>query len=152
LFEAAQTSADRPSRVSSGMTASGRSPRARAAITNDISRLPSVSAQSARGRRFADVTGQLVAELGGEAGLSTEARLLVRNCAALTIKIEELQTAIGAGREINLEQLTRLSNSLSRMLARLRNWRKATAAVAAAPVESTAAALARRYPAARLDP
>ena len=61
----------------------------------------------------------LAGDLGGQNKLSEPSKILVRQAAALTVQVENLQSKIVAGEDVDLEQLTRLSNALSRMLHRL---------------------------------
>jgi hypothetical protein len=58
-------------------------------------------------------------DLGGQDRLSEPAKILVRQAAALTVQIEALQSKIVAGEDVDTEQLVRISNVLSRTLARL---------------------------------
>jgi hypothetical protein len=57
-------------------------------------------------------------DLGGQDRLSEPAKILVRQAAALTVQIEALQSKI-VGEDVDTEQLVRISNVLSRTLARL---------------------------------
>jgi hypothetical protein len=68
-----------------------------------------MNGNSLRARRYRDVAVALAADLGGQDNLSEPSRILVRQVAALTV----------AGEDIDLEQLTRLSNVLGRTLHRL---------------------------------
>ena len=70
-------------------------------------------------RRYRDVAIALADDLGGQNKLSEPSKILVRQAAALTVQVENLQSKIVAGEDVDLEQLTRLSNALSRMLHRL---------------------------------
>ena len=70
-------------------------------------------------RRYRDVAIALADDLGGQDKLSEPSKILVRQAAALTVQVEGLQSKIVAGDEVDLEQLTRLSNVLGRTLQRL---------------------------------
>jgi hypothetical protein len=70
-------------------------------------------------RRYRDVAIALADDLGGQDKLSEQSKILVRQSAALTVQVEGLQSKIVAGEDVDVEQLTRLSNALSRMLHRL---------------------------------
>ena len=61
----------------------------------------------------------LADDLGGAAGLTEAQRALVRQAAGTIVQSEKLQGAVLRGEDVDLEQLTRLTNALSRMLSRL---------------------------------
>jgi hypothetical protein len=91
----------------------------RSAVTNDPLMLRGVDGRSVVARRYRDVAIALADDLGGQDKLSEPSKILVRQAAALTVQVEGLQSKIVAGEDINLEQLTRLSNVLGRTLQRL---------------------------------
>jgi hypothetical protein len=91
----------------------------RSAVTNDPLMLRGVDGRSVVARRYRDVAIALADDLGGQDKLSEPTKILVRQAAALTVQVEVLQGKIVAGDDVNLEQLTRLSNVLGRTLQRL---------------------------------
>ena len=91
----------------------------RSAVTNDPLMLRGVDGRSMVARRYRDVAIALAEDLGGQDKLSEPSKILVRQAAALTVQVEGLQSKILAGEDIDLEQLTRLSNVLGRTLQRL---------------------------------
>jgi hypothetical protein len=91
----------------------------RSALTNDPLKLRGIDGRSVDARRYRDVAIALADDLGGQDKLSESSKILVRQAAALTVQVEGLQSKIVAGADVDIEQLTRLSNSLSRMLHRL---------------------------------
>jgi hypothetical protein len=91
----------------------------RSAVTNDPLLLRGVDGRSVVARRYRDVAIALADDLGGQDKLSEPSKILVRQAAALTVQVEALQTRIVSGEDVNLEQLTRLSNVLGRTLQRL---------------------------------
>jgi hypothetical protein len=91
----------------------------RSAVTNDPLMLRGVDGRSMVARRYRDVAIALADDLGGQDKLSEPSKILVRQAAALTVQVEALQTKIVSGEDVNLEQLTRLSNVLGRILQRL---------------------------------
>jgi hypothetical protein len=91
----------------------------RSAVTNDPLFLRGVDGRSIVARRYRDVAIALADDLGGQDRLSEPSKILVRQAAALTVQVESLQTKIVSGEDVNLEQLTRLSNVLGRTLQRL---------------------------------
>jgi hypothetical protein len=91
----------------------------RSAITNDPLAIRGVDGRSAEARRYRDVAIALADDLGGQDRLTEPAKILVRHAAALTVQIETLQARIVRGEDVDLEQLTRLSNVLGRTLQRL---------------------------------
>lgn len=96
-----------------------RPTKVRSAVTNDPLFLRGVDGRSLIARRYRDVCIALADDLGGQGKLSEPVRILIRQAAALTVQVEGLQSKIVAGEDVDIEQLTRLSNSLSRMLHRL---------------------------------
>ena len=97
----------------------------RSATTNDPLWLRGVDGRSFAARRYRDVAIALADDLGGQDTLSEPSKILVRQAAALTVQTETLQAKIVAGENVDLEQLTRLSNVLGRTLQRLGLKRKA---------------------------
>jgi hypothetical protein len=93
--------------------------KVRSAVTNDPLFLRGVDGRSKVARRYRDLAIALADDLGGQGKLSEPSKILVRQAAALTVKVEGLQSQIVAGEDVDIEQLTRLSNALSRMLHRL---------------------------------
>jgi hypothetical protein len=91
----------------------------RSAVTNDPLLLRGVDGRSMVARRYRDVAISLADDLGGQDKLSEASKILVRQAAAMTVQVESLQSKIVAGEDIDLEQLTRLSNVLGRTLQRL---------------------------------
>jgi hypothetical protein len=91
----------------------------RSATTNDPLLLRGVDGRSVVARRYRDVAIALADDLGGQDRLSEPSKILVRQAAAMTVQVESLQSKIVAGEDVNLEQLTRLSNVLGRTLQRL---------------------------------
>jgi hypothetical protein len=96
-----------------------RPSRQRSRITNGSKLVAAVDGRSAEARRYKDVAFALADDLGGASGLTEAQRALVRQVAAMTVQSERLQGAVLRGELVDVEQLTRLSNSLSRMLHRL---------------------------------
>src|SRR5271155_2475539 len=76
-----------------------------------------VDGRSPGARRYRDLLSSFVASLGGE--LNSAEMALARNAVSLTLQSELLQTEVAAGKLVDTEQLTRLSNSVSRIMAQL---------------------------------
>jgi hypothetical protein len=91
----------------------------RSAVTNDPLMLRGVDGRTVVARRYRDVAIALADDLGGQSELGEPTKILIRQAAALTVQVETLQSKIVAGKDVNLEQLTRLSNVLGRTLQRL---------------------------------
>ena len=91
----------------------------RSAVTNDPLALRGVDGRTVVARRYRDVAIALADDLGGQSELGEPTKILIRQAAALTVQVETLQSKIVAGKDVNLEQLTRLSNVLGRTLQRL---------------------------------
>jgi hypothetical protein len=112
LFESARMHAESPEMASRPLTV-------RSALTNDPLKLRGIDGRSVDARRYRDVAIALADDLGGQDKLSESSKILVRQAAALTVQVEGLQSKIVAGADVDLEQLTRVANSLSRTLSRL---------------------------------
>ena len=91
----------------------------RSAATNDPLWLRGVDGRSAVARRYRDVAIALADDLGGQDTLDEASKVLVRQAAALTVQTETMHSKVVAGEVVDDEQLTRLSNALSRTLQRL---------------------------------
>src|SRR5438046_875753 len=70
-------------------------------------------------RRFADVLGQILADMGGSYGLSEGQRQLARRAATLSIVCERMEGQVVAGEEIDVEQYGQLTDRLGRIFSRL---------------------------------
>ena len=81
--------------------------------------LRNVDGRTVAARRYKAICGALSDDLGGQDKLSEPSKILVRQAAALSVELENLQSKIVAGEDVDLEQLTRLSNVLGRTLQRL---------------------------------
>jgi hypothetical protein len=91
----------------------------RSATTNDPLLLRGVDGRSVVARRYRDVAIALADDLGGQDRLSEPSKILIRQALAMTVQVEGLQSKIVSGEDVDLEQLTRLSNVLGRTLQRL---------------------------------
>jgi hypothetical protein len=98
----------------------GRPPTLRSAITNGTRlHAKGVDGRTRDARRFRDLVASFAESLGGFATLNDSDQVLVRNAAGLAVKAERLQAAIVKGEDVDAEQLTRLSNCVSRVLGQL---------------------------------
>jgi hypothetical protein len=88
----------------------------RSAISNNLLALRGVDGRGAVARRYRDVVISLADDAGGVDRLSEPQKILVRQAAMMTVKIEDVQSRIVAGEDIDVEQLTRLGNVLARTL------------------------------------
>ncbi|MGA7324901.1 MAG: hypothetical protein WBX25_10555 [Rhodomicrobium sp.] len=91
----------------------------RSAITNGS--LLGVDKRTATGRRYHDLITEFSREIAGDGELTQAEMVLVRQAAAVTIRMEALQLAIvnGTGAAVADEDLVRLSNSLARILRQI---------------------------------
>jgi hypothetical protein len=96
----------------------------RSAMSNGSTILQGVDGRSPQGRRFRDLVVSYADELGGLAALSEQEVALVRHAAVVTMQSEALQVAVVNGQNVDLEQLTRLGNSLTRALGAIKARRK----------------------------
>ena len=123
-----------------------RPPTIRSAQTNDPLLLRGVDGRSVAARRYRDVVIALANDLGGQDRLSKSSKLQIRAAASMTVSIEELQARLVNGEDIDLEQLSRLQNALSRTLASLDRRKKAHPKPEAGPAASLRDRLAAKYP------
>jgi hypothetical protein len=70
-------------------------------------------------RRFRDVLGQIVADLGGADQLSEGQRQLARRCATISLACERMEGEAAAGAAIDLETYGKLTDRLGRTFQRL---------------------------------
>jgi hypothetical protein len=117
VFGQASSSSEAVSRPSLDRPASIRTQSATSSPL--VGKLRGINGNSLLARRYREVAMAIADDCGGADRLSEPTKILVRQAAALTVQVEGLQSKIVAGEEVDLEQLTRLTNSLSRMLHRL---------------------------------
>ena len=97
----------------------GKPAHSRSAVTNG-KRLHVISPGDSKwSRRFADVLGQVISDLGGPSGLSEGQRQLARRCATIAIACERMEGSAAAGQAIDLEVYGTLTDRLGRAFARL---------------------------------
>jgi hypothetical protein len=99
-----------------------RKPRARSRLTNGNELFATnepIDGRSMASRRFRDILGQIVADLGGSDRLSEGQRQLARRVALMALECEKLEAKSIAGEEINLEQFGQLSDRIGRAMQRL---------------------------------
>ncbi len=101
---------------------------------------PDVERNSPWAKRYRQLYGKYVADLGGGTGLSEGQRQLVRRCAAITIELEFMETKLAnaraRGRSTRLDQIEifqRALNTQKRLLESLGIHRGRIAAHDAAP-------------------
>jgi len=78
-------------------------------------------------RRFRDLAGHHVADLGGTGALSAAKLSLCRRAAALEVQCEALEARMSAGEEVDLDRYGRAASHLRRILETLGIERKPTA-------------------------
>jgi hypothetical protein len=97
----------------------GRSPRLRSAVTNGARLHVEAPGNTAWSRRFADVLGEIVGDLGGRDVLSEGQRQLARRCATIAIACERMEGEAAAGNPIDLDAYGTLTDRLGRAFQRL---------------------------------
>ena len=75
--------------------------------------------RSAEARRFRDLVISYADDLGGPDRITQAQRTLITQAATLTVQAERIQASVLKGENVNTNQLTRLSNSVVRILSRL---------------------------------
>ena len=96
-----------------------KKPEARSKISNGSALLDGIDGRSARARRFRDVLGEIVSDLGGPDRLSEGQRQLARRGAMLAVECERLESLGVAGEPFNLEVYGQLTDRLGRVFMRL---------------------------------
>jgi hypothetical protein len=81
--------------------------------------LAGIDGRSAEARRYRDLAMSFADDLGGAAVLTEAQRALVFQAAALSVQSEKLQAAMIRGEDVSDEQMTRVANSLSRLVGKL---------------------------------
>jgi hypothetical protein len=94
-----------------------RPSRIRSRISNDLFALRGVDGRGASARRYRDVVHAFAGDVGGVDRLTEPQKIMIRTAAMMTLKIEDVQSRIVAGQDIDVEQLTRMGNVLARLLA-----------------------------------
>jgi hypothetical protein len=94
-------------------------PRRRSAVTNGKRLFVVRPGDTAWARRFADVLGQIIADIGGPQSLSEGQRQLARRCATIALACERLEGEAAAGKIIDLETYGQLTDRLGRAFARI---------------------------------
>ncbi len=93
-----------------------RPPTTRSAISNGSRILEGIDGRSTGARRFKDLIESFSRDMGGIERLSEAEQTLVRQAASLTMRAEQLQSAIVRGEAIDPDELIRLSNTARRCL------------------------------------
>jgi hypothetical protein len=96
------------------------SPRkVRSAVTNGTRLHVQPVGDTAWSRRFKDILGEIISDLGGREGLSEGQRQLARRAATISIQCEKLESVAVSGDDINLEVYGTLTDRLGRCFQRL---------------------------------
>ena len=96
-----------------------RAPRVRSAVTNG-KRLHVVAPGDGKwSRRFADILGEIIGDLGGADLLSEGQRQLARRAATISIACEKMEGEAAAGNPIDLDVYGTLTDRLGRAFHRL---------------------------------
>jgi hypothetical protein len=94
-------------------------PRSRSAVTNGKRLHVRPVGDTAWSRRFRDVLGEIVSDLGGPDRLSEGQRQLARRCATIALECERLEAKSVAGEAIDLDVYGQLTDRLGRAFQRL---------------------------------
>lgn len=97
-----------------------RKPEAQSRVSNGTATfLDGVDGRSALARRFRDVLGQIVADLGGSALMSEGQRQLARRAATISVECERLEAQAMSGADIDLDAYGQMTDRLGRAFTRL---------------------------------
>jgi hypothetical protein len=91
----------------------------RSRISNGSAILEGIDGRSREARRFRDVLGEIISDLGGHDGLSEGQRQLARRCAMLAVECEKIEALGVAGEAIDLEAYGQLTDRIGRAFQRL---------------------------------
>jgi hypothetical protein len=94
-------------------------PTARSRVSNGSAILDGIDGRSKEARRFRDVLGEIVSDLGGADRLSEGQRQLARRCAMLAVECEKIEALGVAGELIDLEVYGQLTDRIGRAFQRL---------------------------------
>ncbi len=92
---------------------------ARARITNHIDMLPGINGNAPAARRFRDLVGDFVSDLGGLELCSTIKLGLIRRLAAVTVQVELLEADVINGKPVEAHVLCQLASTALRLSQRL---------------------------------
>jgi hypothetical protein len=81
--------------------------------------LDTLDKRTTQARRFYDIAAQVAADLGGSDRLSETRISLIRRFAALSVLLEEQDTHIANGKEIDVSKYSHMSSTLVRLAQRI---------------------------------
>jgi hypothetical protein len=110
--------------------------------------LPRLDGGTVSARRYRDLVCAFEAEVGGGAALTESERATIQQAAAITLRAEELQSALVLGKPIDSDLLVRLTGTARRLLNGIKG--KAEDRRPAGP--DLASYLAQAYPRAAAEP
>jgi hypothetical protein len=114
----------------------------RSKVSNGTRLLQNVDGRCAMARRFRDICRSYETEAGGD--LSEVNRDLLRQAAGLTLRAEQLQSAMVRGEAVDTDQLIRLSSTAKRILGGLSDKARKRTEVAGAGPSTLQEHIARR--------
>jgi hypothetical protein len=91
----------------------------RSAVSNGKRLHVAAPGDNAWSRRFRDLLGEIVSDLGGPEQLSEGQRQLARRCALIAVECERIEGHAVAGKAIDLETYGTLTDRLGRAFSRL---------------------------------
>ena len=92
----------------------------RSRVTNGSSlHMGEVDGRTASAKRFRDVLGEIVSDLGGRDGLSEGQRQIARRAAMMSVQCEAMEAKAVAGEEIDVDRYGSLSDRIGRAFHRL---------------------------------
>jgi hypothetical protein len=98
--------------------------RLRSRVTNGRSLFVEPDQRGPWSRRFRDVYGEIISDLGGADILSEAQRQLARRCATIAIACERLEGQCAAGQEVDMMIYGMLTDRLGRTFQRLGTERR----------------------------
>ncbi len=102
-------------RVEQNKTGRSQPEKARSKVTNRTILLPNIDGRSWRARRYKDIEASLIADQGGIEKVSEVRLQLIRRFAATTVLVEELESALARGEEIDRAEHAQHSSTLVRL-------------------------------------
>jgi hypothetical protein len=93
--------------------------KCRSAVTNGSRLFVEAASDNKWRRRFSDILGEIVSDLGGAAGLSEGQRQLARRCATIALECERMEGIAANGGAIDVDSYGMMTDRLGRAFGRL---------------------------------
>lgn len=95
----------------------------RSRISNGSAVLDGVDGRSVLARRYRDILGELIRDLGGDPSAAQDA--IARRASALCVWCEQIESVMAAGGDVDIAEFTTATNAMRRLLVDLGLERRA---------------------------